>query len=198
MLFSGIILFIAFIGIEWRLVELPILPSKSCTKEQNSGPCHIISNINFEVHLFKLNRSTNILLAMNIGIGWVFWGNLFYIPLYFQTVRGMSPATAGSVILPMVIAHGITSGVSGIITAYFGRYKPVICTGAALWAIGAMVKSTYGQNTPVHWFFIVGIFEGIGVGCGLQPGMKFVSSSQSVHLKSTNCKHSFGWPPCRI
>jgi hypothetical protein len=119
---------------------------------------------------------------MNILIGWVFWGNLFYLPLYFQTVRGLSPATAGSFILPMVIAHGATSGLSGILMSLSGRYTPIISTGTALWAIGAVMKATYGQGTPFPLFFLAGILEGIGVGCGLQPGMNKCSPHSEFAL----------------
>lgn len=122
------------------------------------------------VQLFRYGRSTNILLAMNVIIGWVFWGNLFYIPLYFQNVRGWNPAMAGSLILPMVIAHGATSGLTGILVAATGRYTLIISTGAALWSVGAAAKTIYGHNTPMWILFLFGIFEGLGVGCSLQPG----------------------------
>ncbi|KAB8267797.1 major facilitator superfamily domain-containing protein [Aspergillus minisclerotigenes] len=123
------------------------------------------------LRLFKYNYSTNILLAVNILIGWVFWGNLFYIPLYFQNVRGWSPGTAGSLILPMVIAHGITSGLTGLIISWTGRYKVVISTGAGMWMIAAAAKSFYTQQTPLWILELGGIFEGIGVGCSFQPVM---------------------------
>ena len=103
-------------------------------------------------------------------IGWVFWGNLFYIPLYFQNVRGWSPVLAGSLILPMVIAHGVATGLGGILMSLTGRYTPVISIGAGLWVLGAATKSLYNQATPIWLFVIVGIFEGVGVGCSLQPG----------------------------
>ncbi|KAF7160165.1 hypothetical protein CNMCM5623_005680 [Aspergillus felis] len=147
MLPTGVCIFLVFLVIEWRFVKLPLLP----------------------LHLFQYGLSTNILLAMNIIIGWVFWANLFYIPLYFQNVRGWSPATAGSLILPMVIAHGATSALSGILVAATGRYTRIISGGAALWTIGAIGKTLYGQTTLVWSFFMVGIFEGFGVGCSLQP-----------------------------
>lgn len=124
------------------------------------------------MHLFKYGRSTNILLAANIFIGWVFWANLFYMPLYLQNVRGYSPAVAGSYILPMVIAHGATSGLTGILVAALGHYMPIIRTGVGLWAVAACVKTVfYDQTSPVWMIFVIGIFEGFGVGCCLQPGM---------------------------
>ncbi|KAE8342655.1 hypothetical protein BDV24DRAFT_173662 [Aspergillus arachidicola] len=148
MLALGAALFGLFLIGEWRWVKLPLLPMR----------------------LFKYNYSTNILLAVNILIGWVFWGNLFYIPLYFQNVRGWSPGTAGSLILPMVIAHGITSGLTGLIISWTGRYKVVISTGVGMWMIAAAAKSFYTQQTPLWILELGGIFEGIGVGCSFQPG----------------------------
>jgi hypothetical protein len=130
------------------------------------------------VHLFKYNRSVNILAGINILIGWVFWGNLFYIPLYFQNIRGLSPAMAGSLILPMVVAHGATSGLSGILISLCGRYTPVISGGAAFWVMGAIMKLFYSHATPFWLFFVAGIFEGIGVGCHLQPGKHSAFSFQ--------------------
>ncbi|KAB8233870.1 major facilitator superfamily domain-containing protein [Aspergillus alliaceus] len=148
MLTFGATLFAVFLMGEWRWVKLPLLPMR----------------------LFQYNYSTNILLGVNILIGWVFWGNLFYIPLYFQNVRGCHPGVAGSLILPMVIAHGATSGLTGIIMSWTHRYKVVISTGVGMWAIAAAAKSFYTQNTPLLVIGLGGIFEGIGVGCSLQPG----------------------------
>lgn len=127
--------------------------------------------ISFVVRLFHHKLSTNILLATNFLIGWVFWGNMFYLPMYFQNVRGLSPSTSGSLILPMVITYGITSGVSGVLISLTGCYKSVISGGAALWAIGAILKSTYGTTTPFRLCLVTGILEGIGIGCSLQPGI---------------------------
>ena len=107
---------------------------------------------------------------MNIIIGWVFMGNLFYLPLYFQMIRGWGPSTAGLLILPITIAHGVTSGATGILVATLGRYIPIISTGAAFWVIGAVAKTFYGNETPIWMFSVFGVFEGLGVGCSLQPG----------------------------
>jgi cyanate permease len=122
------------------------------------------------VNLFQSSRSTNILLAVNLIIGWVFWSNLFYIPLYFQIIRGWSPSIAGSMILPMVISHGATSGLTGILVAALGHYMPIIHAGTALWMVGAISKAYFGKDTPVWAIFVFGALEGVGVGCSLQPG----------------------------
>ena len=149
------------------------------------------------VHLFQYGRSTNILLAMNVIIGWIFHGNLFYIPLYFQNVRGWTPTMAGSLILPLVIAHGLTSGLTGPLVSSFGRYTPIISTGAGLWAIGAAAKTFYGNNTPFWIVTLFGVFEGIGVGCSLQPGKSCSNQTGELRLIAMIYDHSprrsFGW-----
>ncbi|OJJ78606.1 uncharacterized protein ASPGLDRAFT_1510642 [Aspergillus glaucus CBS 516.65] len=91
--------------------------------------------------LFQYNRSTNILI----------------------------PAQAGVLMLTMVITHGLTSGLTGVLISTLGHYKPVIVTGALCWALGALAKMQYDQATSIWQIMVVGVFDGIGVGCSLQP-----------------------------
>lgn len=148
MLVAGITLFGIFLMIEWRFAKLPLLPAQ----------------------LFSYGRSTNILISINVPIGWIYWGNLFVLPLYLQNVRGASPSQAGILLLPMVIAHGLTSALTGILISVCGHYKPIIVTGAICWAVAAVAKLYYDQETAIWRVIAVGILDGIGVGCSLQPG----------------------------
>lgn len=148
MLIAGVTLFGVFLAIEWRFADLPLLPAR----------------------LFQYNRSTNILICVNILIGWIYWGNLFIVPLYLQNVRRLSPAQAGVLMLTMVITHGLTSGLTGVLISTLGHYKPVIVTGALCWALGSLAKMQYDQATSIWQIMVVGVFDGIGVGCSLQPG----------------------------
>lgn len=124
----------------------------------------------FLVRLLKNGYSANILLIQNLAIGWVYWGNLFYIPVYFQTVRGYDPGKSGVLLLPMVIAHGIFSGTSGFLVSYTGGYYWILLLGSAVWTIGASLKAKFYEKTTSLWMFIVfGILEGFGVGFCFQP-----------------------------
>ncbi|KAG9228132.1 putative efflux pump antibiotic resistance protein [Amylocarpus encephaloides] len=129
MLIAGVMLFGVFLAIEWRFANLPLLPAQ----------------------LFYYNRSTNVLIFVNILIGWVYWGNLFILPLYLQNVRGSSTAQAGVLMLPMVITHGLTSGLTGVLISMLGHYKPIIVTGAFCWTLAALAKI---------FTVLVGIFAG--------------------------------------
>jgi hypothetical protein len=106
----------------------------------------------------------------NVLIGFVFWGNLFYIPIYFQNIRGRSPSRSGELILPMVIAHGIFSAISGTVISRTNRYNHVIISGIAVWTVAASAKIFYDQTTPDWVFIIVGAMEGFGIGFCFQPG----------------------------
>ncbi|KAJ5162501.1 Major facilitator superfamily domain general substrate transporter [Penicillium capsulatum] len=147
MLVASGLLFVLFFGVEWHWAQLPMLP----------------------FHLFQYGRSTNLLIFVNVFIGWIFWGNLFVLPLYLQNIRSMSPGQAGVMILPMVIAHGICSAGSGLLISLCGHYKPIVVAGATCWMVAAVVKLWYGQTTPIWTFAVIGILDGVGVGCSLQP-----------------------------
>ncbi|KAI1745723.1 putative efflux pump antibiotic resistance protein [Xylaria scruposa] len=147
MVVVGATLLGVFLAVEWRFAKLPLLPAR----------------------LFTYGRSTNILIFINVLIGWIYWGNLFILPLYLQNVRGASPSRAGLLILSMTIAHGMTSALTGILISLFGHYKPIIVTGAVCWSLAAVAKLYYDQNTPIWSIIAVGILDGVGVGCSLQP-----------------------------
>jgi hypothetical protein len=147
MLIAGVTLFGVFLTVEWRFAKLPLLPAQ----------------------LFSYGHSTNILISINVLIGWIYWGNLFVLPLYLQNVRGASPSQAGVLLLPMVIAHGLTSALTGILISVSGHYKSIIVTGAVCWALAAVAKLYYDQETAIWRILVVGILDGVGVGCSLQP-----------------------------
>ncbi|KAJ6184690.1 efflux pump antibiotic resistance protein [Penicillium mononematosum] len=147
MLITGVTLFLVFLMVEWRFAKFPLLPAR----------------------LFSYGRSTNILISINVLIGWIYWGNLFILPLYLQHVRGASPSEAGVLLLPLVIAHGLTSALTGILISIFGHYKPILVTGAVCWTLGGVAKFYYDQETAIWRIVVVGILDGVGVGCSLQP-----------------------------
>ncbi|WP_395392057.1 MFS transporter [Fructilactobacillus sanfranciscensis] len=59
------------------------------------------------------------LMLINIGIE-------FVIPIYAEIVYGVSPLTAGLILLPGSIVGGITSPISGMIYDRFGPFKPIL------------------------------------------------------------------------
>lgn len=123
------------------------------------------------VHLFTADFSCNILLIQNLLFGFVFWGNLFYMPIYLENVRGYSPTIAGAVIMPMVGTQGIGSIVSGLIISRTGHYNPVMIAAQFLWTAGLVGQAFYSTTTPIWAICLVGFFQGLGTGCCFQPSL---------------------------
>ncbi|KAF5016452.1 hypothetical protein F66182_11862 [Fusarium sp. NRRL 66182] len=149
MLVVGVLVVLVFLAVEGKFASLPIMP----------------------LHLFTADFSCNILLMQNILYGFVFWGNLFYIPIYLQNVRGYSPILAGAIIMPMVGTQGIGSIISGLIISRTGHYNPVMITSQFLWMAGLIGQVFYTATTPLWVICFVGFFQGLGTGGCFQPSL---------------------------
>jgi MFS family permease len=87
--------------------------------------------------------------------GIAYFGNFFYLPIYFQSILKYSALTSGALILPLIISTSATSIIAGQSMSRIGRYMPCILVGFALWTIG-----------DITGYLIV---EGAGIGLTLQP-----------------------------
>ncbi|KAH8886128.1 MFS general substrate transporter [Thozetella sp. PMI_491] len=149
MLAVGAFVILIFLLVEWKFASLPIMP----------------------LHLFAADLSCNILLIQNLLFGFVFWGNLFYMPIYLENVRGYSPTIAGAIIMPMVGSQGLGSILSGLIISHTGHYNHVMIVAQALWTAGLVGQAFYSVTTPVWVICIVGLLQGLGTGCCFQPSL---------------------------
>ena len=74
--------------------------------------------------LFR-NRVFVVTSAVGFVVGFALFGALTFLPLFQQTVRGLSPTASGLQLLPVMGGLLITSIVSGQVIARTGRYKVV-------------------------------------------------------------------------
>ncbi|KAL9622026.1 MAG: hypothetical protein Q9160_003525 [Pyrenula sp. 1 TL-2023] len=149
MLIIGTVVVLAFLAVEWKVATLPIMP----------------------LHLFMSDLSCNILLVQNVIFGFVFWGNLFYMPIYLENVRGHSATIAGAIIMPMVATQGLGSILSGLIISRTGHYNPVMIAAQWLWTAGLIAQAFFSASTPIWAICLVGFFQGLGTGCCFQPSL---------------------------
>ncbi|KAE8842715.1 hypothetical protein HRS9139_02012 [Pyrenophora teres f. teres] len=102
-------------------------------------------------------------------IGLAYFGNFFYLPLYFQSILRYSPLESGALILPVVISTSFTSIASGTYMNRVGSYMHCILVGFALWTLGNGLTLLFTRNTSLAVLIIIGIIEGAGIGLTLQP-----------------------------
>lgn len=162
LLVIGIMLFIAFIVAEWKYAPLPVMPLRLWTY-----------------------RTTAITLVSTFGIGMVYFGNLFFLPIYFQVLRGMTPMKSAAFLLSLLVVQVASSLCAGILTAYTKKVMPQIRVGFAIWTIGSGLQTLFDQHTSHAKLVGILFFQGLGVGCTLQTTL--VAAQAAAPNKDRAC-----------
>ena len=93
---------------------------------------------------------------------------VFYLPLYFQSIKSASATKSGIDILPLMLSCVISSMVAGGLITWVGYYTPFLIVGTVLFSIGAGLITTYAINMPFGKWFGYQLLAGAGVGVGFQ------------------------------
>ncbi|KAI1452286.1 MFS general substrate transporter [Annulohypoxylon moriforme] len=115
--------------------------------------------------------STSVIYLQSALYNGVWQIDLYFLPMYFQDVRGYSPLQNAMLMLPLLLTQSVAGVVAGQITSRFARAGPVIYGGLALWVLGAGLKVLFSQTTPIGVYVTALIIEGAGVGFILQPAL---------------------------
>jgi len=119
--------------------------------------------------------------AYGFLVGIAMFGAIIFLPVYFQTVLGMSPTISGLAMLPTMCGLFTTSISSGQLMTRTGRYKIYPILGAVLMIIGLLLLSRIGVNTP-YWNVGCSAFV-FGTGLGLTLQTIVVAIQNSVELR---------------
>ncbi|KAL4882586.1 major facilitator superfamily domain-containing protein [Aspergillus karnatakaensis] len=102
------------------------------------------------------------------GVTATFFLMMYYIPIWFQAIKGASAIRSGVMNLPMVLSYVFFSISGGILTSKIGYYMPFAYLTVIFLSIGAGLLSTLSVSSgQPHWIGYQFIF-GAGVGLGLQ------------------------------
>ncbi|KAI1088715.1 MFS general substrate transporter [Rostrohypoxylon terebratum] len=115
--------------------------------------------------------STSVIYLQSALYNGVWQIDLYFLPMYFQDIRGYSPLQNAMLMLPLLLTQSVAGVVAGQITSRLARPGPVIYSGLALWTLGAGLKVIFSQTTPIGVYVIALIIEGAGVGFILQPAL---------------------------
>ena len=92
------------------------------------------------------NRVFVVTRAVGFVVGFGLFGALTYLPLFQQTVRGLSPTASGLQLLPVMGGLLISSIVSGQVIARTGRYRSFPIAGTAIAALGHVAALVAGRD----------------------------------------------------
>ncbi|PIA93574.1 putative MFS-type transporter [Cercospora beticola] len=144
---------IAFLLIEWKWAKLPMMP----------------------LSMFK-SISVSAMLAQSFLLGIAYFTYLYFLPLYFQNVRGQNAIQSALWQLPMVITQACSSISGGLYMSHFNRYAELIWFGFGAWTLGAglLVLADRAIHLGLVCFFLAII--GLGTGLIFQPTLVAVQA----------------------
>ncbi|KAF2441142.1 MFS general substrate transporter [Karstenula rhodostoma CBS 690.94] len=110
-------------------------------------------------------------------LGAAFFVMVYYIPIWFQSVKGASATKSGIMNLPAILGLVLISMVAGAAVTALGYYTPFMLTSSVLMSIGAGLLSTFETDTnSAKWIGYQFIF-GAGVGFGMQQALVAVQTA---------------------
>ncbi|HEU0165552.1 MAG TPA: MFS transporter, partial [Thermomicrobiales bacterium] len=110
------------------------------------------------------NRTFAIAVPTVFFIGAGMFGSISYIPLFMQTVVGVSATNSGIVLAPLMLSLVVASTTGGQIISRTGRYKWAVILGLSTMTIGLFLQSRMNINTTQGQAIVNMIFIGLGVG----------------------------------
>lgn len=93
---------------------------------------------------------------------------MYYLPIWFQAVKGVSAVKSGIMLLPMILSTVIGSIGSGVIISRLGYYTPFFLLSSILMPIGAGLLATFTPSTGHAKWIGYQVLFGIGLGLGAQ------------------------------
>jgi len=137
----GVLTFALFILYEWKVPKYPVMP----------------------LGLFKSRTNIATLFVVFIH-GVVFISGSYYLPLYFQAVRGATPILSGVYLLPTALALSAGSIGTGIFVRKVGKFLPPIYFGLFMMTLGYGLFVDFDANSNWGKLAMYQIIAGVGIG----------------------------------
>lgn len=98
-LIIGLALLAVFIYIEIKVIPLPLIP----------------------FYILK-DKTVSACMLTTLANGCAFYATLYYLPTFFQVVRGASAIRSGVLLLPLVIVQTVCAFIAGLLVSKTGDY----------------------------------------------------------------------------
>ncbi|KAL1881855.1 hypothetical protein Daus18300_000908 [Diaporthe australafricana] len=89
---------------------------------------------------------------------------VYYLPIYFQAIKGVNAVDSGIRLLPMVLPMVVSSIASGVLISKIGYYTPFMLAGVVLLSIGAGLLTTLQIDTSQGKWVGYQVLYGFGMG----------------------------------
>ena len=157
----------------------------------SGAPVFIVSSVLlFGVFLYSERKSSTPLLPLhlfrdkvlragflsNFLAGFIFFGVIAYMPLYLQSVLGLSATASGTAVLPLVVGWVLASNVAARLVIKTSVRIPAVISGVSLLAGTALLTQLrLGESVLLPAFGLVGVGMGFTVSTFLITTQTLVS-----------------------
>jgi EmrB/QacA subfamily drug resistance transporter len=117
----------------------------------------------FPVHLLDRGTVAGV-IALSFALGIGMFGATIYLPVFLQTVLGVSATNSGLLLLPLVGGMLVTAAATGQLMTRTGRYKPFVVVGPVLASVGYWFLHTMGPETSHFDSTLYMVVTGMGFG----------------------------------
>ncbi len=93
---------------------------------------------------------------------------VYFLPIWFQAVKGASAVKSGIMNLPLVLSLVVVSVASGVGVTVIGYYAPLMIVSSILAAVGGGLLSTLKPDSNHQMWIGYQCILGIGIGMGMQ------------------------------
>jgi hypothetical protein len=113
-----------------------------------------------------------------------FFVMVYFIPIWFQAIRGASPVRSGIDLLPFMISIIGSIMFGGWACSKIGYYHIFMFAPITLGAAGAALIYTWDINTSTGRLIGYQILYGVGIGLGLQQAFVAVQAGSNIDIPS--------------
>ncbi|KAL9038867.1 MAG: hypothetical protein Q9214_005111 [Letrouitia sp. 1 TL-2023] len=93
---------------------------------------------------------------------------VYFLPVWFQSIKGVSAVQSGIRLLPLMLSIVVGSIAGGVTTPKFGYYTPFAILGSCIMSVGAGLLTTLQVNTGEGKWIGYQVVYGIGLGLCFQ------------------------------
>ncbi|CAG7958899.1 unnamed protein product [Penicillium olsonii] len=110
------------------------------------------------------NRTSLIAFAGYMVVGLVVWCILYFLPIYYEAVKGFKPIMAGVALFPETFTLAPSAVVVGLLISRLGDYYWAMCIGWIVSTIGTGLMYFLSADASTATWVCVNLIPGVGVG----------------------------------
>jgi predicted MFS family arabinose efflux permease len=117
------------------------------------------------------DRVVRVAAGINFTSGLLLWSGIFFVPLFVQEVRDLSPTRSGLLLVPLMFGAAFGTLISGRRVERSGHLRVWPIAGGVLMTCAIVLLALLDQATPVGLIAGYMLLLGTGVGFAMQPSL---------------------------